>query len=644
MARYDFFGNEELQVLKDNREEKEIYGTAGALCLDIENKQLCDESLWARFVEEFRVRNDGKNGIWCGEYWGKMMRGAVLVYQYTKSPRLYSVLENTVRDIMSTADEHGRISTYPEEHEFFAWDLWCRKYVLLGLEFFIEICRDSELEKQIIASLSKQCDCLCSKIGDGKISIAATAAGSAWGGMNSASVLEPVVRLYRLTEDGKYLDFARHIVNSGACSRVNIFEAAYENKKAPYEYGINKAYEMISCFEGLLEYYYLTKDEKARATVEQFAEKVAETDVTVIGSCGCTHELFDASYLRQTADVSDTAIMQETCVTVTWMKFCEKMLRLTGKAKWADMTETSFYNAYLGAYNPKFLQARDVKKYCEDGRMKPSQLLFDSYSPLTVGTRGVKTGGLQKLADGGYFGCCASIAAAGAGLFANSRVLNGENGPYIAGFESWKYRFRTPAGQEAVLFINGSYPYSQGAVQVILELEKNEKFTINLRAPGWSKKTDAASENAEMSTGDGWISFEKEWSDGDKISLAFDMSLSVMHAPLYDSVTTYNIDWAKREMFGTLCTQTEREKRKICVSRGPVVLAEEEGLTSADISEPVSEDFILNAKIAAKSQPDLVHHLVCTLKAADGKTLTLCDYASAGSDWQKKICAWMDAE
>ena len=38
-----------------------------------------------------------------------------------------------------------------------------------------------------------------------------------------------------------------------------------------------------------------------------------------------------------------------TCVTTTWMRFCEKLLDLTGDTKWADQLERTFYNAYLGA-------------------------------------------------------------------------------------------------------------------------------------------------------------------------------------------------------------------------------------------------------------------------------------------------------
>ena len=58
----------------------------------------------------------------------------------------------------------------------------------------------------------------------------------------------------------------------------------------PYQYPVTKAYEMMSCFEGLLEYYRETGIEKYKQAVINFADMVLESDFTIIGSCGCTHE------------------------------------------------------------------------------------------------------------------------------------------------------------------------------------------------------------------------------------------------------------------------------------------------------------------------------------------------------------------
>ena len=100
----------------------------------INKNQLKRPDLWGRFVKQFTFAADADNG-WKGEFWGKMMRGACFVYSYTREKELYDMLKSSVRDMMATADGDGRISAYPKDDEFRGWDLWCRKYVLLGMQY-----------------------------------------------------------------------------------------------------------------------------------------------------------------------------------------------------------------------------------------------------------------------------------------------------------------------------------------------------------------------------------------------------------------------------------------------------------------------------------------------------------------------------
>ncbi|MBR6767210.1 MAG: glycoside hydrolase family 127 protein, partial [Clostridia bacterium] len=224
----------------------------------LKERQLCDSELWRKFVDVYRTQPDSANAGWRGEYWGKMMRGGALVCAYSRDEELYQALTGAVEDMLTVAEHDGRVSTYARDAEFDAWDIWCRKYVLLGMEYYLEICKDAELKERIVAFLRGALDYIISKVGKGPGKIEITDATRSWFGVNSTSLLEPVVRLYRLTRDKKYLDYAEYIISTGGAEGINIFELAYENKLKPYQYGVSKAYEMTSCFEGLLEYYYET--------------------------------------------------------------------------------------------------------------------------------------------------------------------------------------------------------------------------------------------------------------------------------------------------------------------------------------------------------------------------------------------------
>lgn len=111
---------------------------------------------------------------------------------------------------------------------------------------------------------------------------------------------------------------------------------------------------MISCFEGLIELWRATGDETCRLAAIRFTDKILETDFTVIGSCGCTHEFFDHSTVRQ-ANESAGPLMQETCVTVSIMKLLWQVTRITGDMKYMDAFERAFYNAYLGSLNTELV-------------------------------------------------------------------------------------------------------------------------------------------------------------------------------------------------------------------------------------------------------------------------------------------------
>ena len=137
----------DMQFVNENSENS-FTGILDKTTRYVEDFQLLDASSWARFVNQFRILSDTDNG-WRGEYWGKMMRGACFVYSYTKYQKLYDILTETVKDMLSTIDSLGRISSYPLELELTGWDIWSRKYVLLGMQYFYEVCEDKELRAEL---------------------------------------------------------------------------------------------------------------------------------------------------------------------------------------------------------------------------------------------------------------------------------------------------------------------------------------------------------------------------------------------------------------------------------------------------------------------------------------------------------------
>ncbi len=585
----------------------------------IEDYQLMSPELWAKFVTQFRAtqpKADDADDGWRGEYWGKMMRGACFTYAYTQNAKLYEVLTETVKDMMTTQDELGRISSYSVKAQYRGWDIWSRKYVILGMQYFIEICKDKELIAEITKCLCRQVDYMIDTLGreeDGKLLI--TKATSHWLGMNSSSVLEPVVRLYNLTKEKKYLDFAEYIIDCGVISTpgVSIFELAYEDKLDPYQYPVVKAYEMMSCFEGLLEYYRVTGIEKWKTALVNFANRVRLSEISVIGSSGCTHELFDHTVVRET-NTDYNGVMQETCVTVTWMKFCYQLLCLTGDSVYADEIEKSIYNALIGAINFKRLK--------DNG-----DLPFDSYSPLLFNSRLRGVGGKKTMADGSFYGCCACIGSAGTGLIGMASVMLSDGGFNVNLYANGEFTVPTPSGKTASFKIETKYP-ENGIITLTAISDCDEEIAIGMRIPAWSEKTLASvcGEAATAKAG-GYAIFKRVWKSGEFITLSLDMRC-ILKKALADE-------------------KDPNSEKHVSLRRGPLALAR-------DIRLPGNFESVVNfAPDASGAVPcelsdkcDFEHNYCFAVKEADGNEIIMVDYASAGTTWddQSMTTVWMPTE
>ena len=563
-------------------------------------KQLLNPALWQKFVEVFRTREDIADDGWRGEYFGKMMRGACLTYRYFPEPALYGLLEKTVLELLSAADEQGRIATYTPEHELCGWDLWCRKYVLVGCLHFYEICRDETIKEKILAAMKRHLDAIEAKVGEGKTPITET---SHWyGGMNSSSLLEPVVEMYKMTKEPRYRALAEHIIRRGGCKEGSVIDAVKEGKLLPHEFPTTKAYETMSYFEGILAYYEVTEESSLLSLVEKFSDLVAENEITLIGCAGCRNEHFDHAAVTQANDVPKKTIMQETCVTVTWMRLQERLLRVTGKAKYADRIEVSALNALYGAIN-----LYGEEQYCKEEKRFLSGVPFDSYSPLVPARRGVGIGGYKKFAAGGYYGCCACIGAAGTALYPLASAMLSEKGAVVLFPHEGEIAFPLSGGALR-LQITGSV--AAGQVEYAVLSAPDAPLEILFRAPTGCGEKSLTVCGEDFSEEDGYFPVRRAWRAGDRVSLLF--------KPL---LQTHLLNGKAAFTFGPFALARDERKEKGKIERvklgktSPTYLS----LDPQDVEE------------------------VRLLLRTEKQEILLTDYASCGKHWTEKksrIALW----
>ena len=373
-----------------------------------------------------------------------------------------------------------------------------------------------------------------------------------------------------------------------------------------------------------MEYYYATGIEKHRTAVTNFARAILCSELSIIGGSGCTHELFDHTATRQT--VKYEGVMQETCVTVTLMKFFSRMLCLTKDSKYADAIEKSFYNAYLGAVNAKRQESTYMHTEYPDKDVKSCILPFDSYSPLTAGKRGRVVGGAQILADGSYYGCCACIGAAGVGVFLQNAVLADEDSVTVSFYESGVINLAFN-GIPVSIEIKTEYPVD-GRITLDICADSPVEFKLLLRNPQWAGNG-------------GYTVYERRW-HRDTFEISFDMPIVLHYPQKWDEDTIYtSISWDSGYC-GVEPTKVYHSPDDDCyfaITRGPLTLA-------ADSRTGKAADTLFSIPQGCEPcKNEICTGVPCLLKlklnSKNGDEFYLVDYASAGQDWDTLIAAWL---
>ena len=541
-----------------------------------------------RLVEPFRNRTE--TSCWQSEFWGKWFTSAVLAYRYHPEPRLKDILDKAVSELVATQTTEGYIGNYTEASKLEQWDIWGRKYCMLGLLAYYNITKDNkslQAAKEVANNLMEE---LATK----KILIVKKGNHR---GMAATSVLEPICNLYAITKEKKYLEFAEEIVRQWETSEgpqlisksgTNVSERFPKAQNwFGWEQG-QKAYEMMSCYEGLLELYRLTGKEEYKKAVEKTWENINETEINIAGS-GSSVECWFGGKNLQTLPIHH---YQETCVTVTWIKLCQQLLRLTGDAKYADAIEQSFYNALLGA-------------------MKPDGTDWAKYSPLA----GERLQGSEQCGMG--LNCCVASGPRGLFTIPLTAVMSEKEGLRVNFFVEGTYHLQTPGRQPAELIQQTTYPVS-GNIILKLSIPKAENLTLRIRIPGWSKQSVLII-NGEPVTKvipGQYAEVRRIWKTGDSISVVLDMRGRLIH-------------------LGKL-------PESIAIVRGPIVLARDARLGGPNVDatiKPVTDnDGYFKLEPAGVNQNGIwmefkAPFMLESHKEAVNKpvSLLLCDYASAGN-------------
>lgn len=569
------------------------------------------------YTVPFKDKLDDGGGF-TGEFWGKWFTSAALGYAYQPTAAHKAILDKSVTELIKAQDADGRLSSYSRAQEFGFWDIWSRKYALLGLIAHY----DQTGDKASLKAACRATDALIEIAGPGKKKLTETGL-QILGSLSSCSVLEPVVLVYERSGNKKYLDFAQYLVklwsepDSYNPNGLRYIEDALAGVD-PLLMAAPKGYEMMSCYEGLCELYRVTGEKRLLDAVVRFGQSVLKKEIMIVGS-GSSAELWCDGANRQTELLEQP---METCVTVTWMKLCYQLLRLTGNPVWADQLEVSLYNSLLGAM-------------CEEGKW------WAYYSPL-IGERMPSPMQIPVCQSS----CCVANGPRGLLLTPGWSVMQSKTGPVINLYSKGTWSHKLENGTAVKITQETDYPVNN-KILIYIDLPKPARFTVSLRIPAWSKNTAILVNDEKIECRPGTYAFiSREWKKGDTIRMEIDLRGRIVRAP-------GNIN-------------------DLAVMRGPVVLALDSRMVKAEnynlwlLPEGTSWTFkdelgglkyVLPVPCRTADAPEQYINLVPSSSKPDNVwmafevsflyrythffdhkqiNLVMCDYASAGNQYSDK--------
>ena len=542
-----------------------------------------------QLIEPFKNRTETR--LWQTEFWGKWILSAIAAYEYTLDPELFTIIRNAVDGLLATQTADGYIGNYSADAQLQNWDIWGRKYTLLGLLAYYDISND----KRALEASVKLADHMLLQVGPGKADIVKT---GNYRGMPSSSFLEPVVLLYRHTGEKRYLEFANYIVKqwetsqgpgliSKALNKTNVADRFPQPEIWWSWDNGQKAYEMMSCYEGLLELYRVTGESSYLKSAQMAVQNIIETEINIAGS-GTAFECFYHGGKRQTYPTYHT---METCVTFTWIKLCYNLLRLTANPMYADQIEKSVYNALLAS-------------------MKFDASQISKYSPL----EGIRQEGEQQC--GMHINCCNANGPRAFALLPRYSLLSSSSTIYINLYGQSTSSIVVNTKNKVTLVQKTSYPVSE-KIEVTIQPEKSEIFTMALRIPEWSTLTSVLVNN-DLVDGVNAGSYKKitrKWQKGDRISLVFDLRGRMMMLNGHQAIMRGPVLLARDTRFGDGFV----DESAVMQHKSNIVELISSDNKPENIWMSFTAPLILGTDLEGEfSKPRQIH---------------FCDFASAGNTW-----------
>lgn len=324
---------------------------------------------------------------------------------------------------------------------------------------------------------------------------------------------ENLYRAYLVTGEKRYYDFGKvwHYWEywDMFAQNLNIFDPApwedeWEGKPDHFH-----AYSHVNTLNSAAMAYVVTGEEKYLATIRNAYDFLMNEQVFATGGYGPNERLLpvDEYILSLVNSLSDRGTykhFETQCGSWAAFKLSKYLITLTGEAKYGDWVELLIYNG-IGASLPT--RADGAVMYSSDYFLGGGTKRY-AHDPWTccTGTR------VQAIAD-----------------YVDLIYFHDDSNIYVNLFTPSSLEFEID-GMNVSLIQRTAFP-EKDTIEFEINTGKEAEFGLRFRKPGWLAGPATARVNGkevELRLLDsGWLAIDREWRDGDQVSVTLPMKLLV---------------------------------------------------------------------------------------------------------------------
>jgi DUF1680 family protein len=483
----------------------------------------------------------------------KWIEAAAYTLVWHPDAALEKTLDETIDIICNAQQGDGYLDTYyivtglekrftnlKDNHE-----LYCLGHFIEAAVAYYE----ATGKRKLLDAIIRYIDCVDSHIG--------AEAGKLHGYPGHEITEMALVRLYAVTGNQKHLKLAKYFIDQRGQQPLYFEEETARNKNefywkdsfVKYQYyqagkpvrdqhiAEGHAVRAVYLYSGMADVARLTGDEKLLSACEDLFENISKKQMYITGSVGQSSygEAFSYDY-----DLPNDTVYAETCAAIGLAFFARRMASIAPKGGYADIIERTLFNGIISG------MALDGKSFFY---VNPLEALPEA----SLKDRRMKH---VKIERQKWFGCACcppNLARILASLGSYVHSVNADS-VYTHLYIGSEAKL-SPGGRDIKIKIETKYPWEE-QVEIGFSLEGKAAFSYGFRIPSWCKSCAVKLNGGDVVyvLKDGYALITREWADGDKITLVFDMPVNLVE-------TNPHV----RENAG-----------KIAVTRGPIVYCLEE--------------------------------------------------------------------